>query len=100
MSNSRRKYTAEQKVRILREHFENQVPLSIICERYQIHPNVFYRWKKQLFEGAITTFSAAQKKKTDKALSFLEMKLRERDKVISEIISENIELKKSLNGEI
>ena len=100
MSNSRRKYTAEQKVRILREHFENQVPVSTICERYQIHPNVFYRWKKQLFEGAITTFSAVQKKKTDKALSFLEMKLRERDKVISEIVSENIELKKNLNGEI
>ncbi len=100
MSNSRRKYTAEQKVRILREHFENQVPVSTICERYQIHPNIFYRWKKQLFEGAITTFSTTQKKKTDKALSFLEMKLRERDKVISEIVSENIELKKNLNGEI
>lgn len=100
MSNSRRKYTAEQKVRILREHFENQVPVSTICERYQIHPNVFYRWKKQLFEGAIATFSTTQKKKTDKALSFLEMKLRERDKVISEIVSENIELKKNLNGEI
>ena len=100
MSNSRRKYTAEQKVRILREHLENQVSVSTICERYQIHPNVFYRWKKQLFEGALNTFSVAQKKRTDQKVNFLEAKLRERDKVISEIVSENIALKKNINGGI
>ncbi|WP_457565330.1 transposase [Caldithrix abyssi] len=39
MSNSRRKFSAEQKVRILRKHLENQIPVSTICERYQsIHP--------------------------------------------------------------
>ncbi|HID38064.1 MAG TPA: transposase [Calditrichaeota bacterium] len=65
MSNSRRKFTAEQKVRILREHLENQIPVSTICERYHIHPNVFYRWKKQLFEGALAIFSAQVKKNTD-----------------------------------
>ena len=100
MSNSRRKYSAEQKVRILREHLENQVPVSTICERYQIHPNVFYRWKKELFEGALNTFSKVSKKRSDQKVSLLELKLRERDKVISEIVSENIELKKSLNGGI
>ncbi|MHB2149524.1 transposase [Calditrichota bacterium LG25] len=100
MSNSRRKFSAEQKVRILREHLENQIPVSTICERYQIHPNVFYRWKKQLFEGALASFSDKNKKSSDAKIHLLEKKLRERDKVISEIVSENIELKKNLNGEI
>ena len=94
MSNSRRKFSAEQKVRILREHLENQIPVSTICERYHIHPNVFYRWKKQLFEGALASFSD-KKKSTDAKIPLLEAKLRERDQVISEIVRENIELKKT-----
>lgn len=100
MSNSRRKFTAEQKVRILREHLENQVPISTLCERYHIHPNNFYRWKKQLFEGALSSFDSKKKNKTDESIKRLEEKLKERDKVISEIVTENIELKKNLNGEI
>ena len=57
MSSSRRKFSAEQKVLILREKLENQIPVSTICQRYHIHPNVFYRWRKQLFEGALAVFS-------------------------------------------
>ncbi|HHJ52049.1 MAG TPA: transposase, partial [Caldithrix abyssi] len=34
MSNSRRKFSAEQKVLILREQLENQIPVSTICQRY------------------------------------------------------------------
>ncbi|MFZ6033700.1 MAG: transposase [Melioribacter sp.] len=56
MSSSRRKFSAEQKVRILREHLENQMPISTISENYDIHPNVFYRWK-QLFESAVDNFT-------------------------------------------
>ncbi len=100
MSNSKRKFTAEQKVRILREHLENQVPVSTICKRYHLHPNVFYRWKKQLFEGALESFSSKQRKSSEVQISLLQTKLHERDQVISEIISENIKLKKNLNGEI
>jgi len=37
--NKKRSYTAKQKVEILREHLENQVPVSEICERYHISPN-------------------------------------------------------------
>ncbi|MHB2148151.1 transposase [Calditrichota bacterium LG25] len=69
--------------------------------RYQIHRcTVLYRWKKQLFEGALASFSDKNKKSSDAKIDLLEKKLRERDKVISEIVSENIELKKNLNGEI
>jgi transposase-like protein len=33
----RKYYTPEQKVKIIREHLENQVPLSEFSERYQVH---------------------------------------------------------------
>ncbi len=77
--------------------------VSTICVRYHFHPNVFYRWRKQLFEGALAVFSEKGKKNTEAKINFLQAKLRERDKVISEIVSENIELKKlrwrNLNGQ-
>ncbi len=40
-------YTAEGKVKILREHLENQVSISELSERYRIHPNMTYKWKKE-----------------------------------------------------
>jgi transposase-like protein len=57
MSNQRRKYPPEKKVEILREYLKNKVPISELCEKYGIHPNMFYKWEKQLFEGATQTFS-------------------------------------------
>jgi transposase-like protein len=53
----RKHLSPQQKVIILREHLENQVPLSQLSERYQVHVNVLYKWKKQLFEEAVRIFS-------------------------------------------
>jgi len=58
----RKYYTPEQKVKIIREHPENQVPLSELSERYQVHMNDLYRWKKQLFEGVAQIFLSKQGK--------------------------------------
>ena len=51
----RKHLSPQQKVIILREHLENQVPLSRLSERYLVHVNVLYKWKKQLFvpEGSL-----------------------------------------------
>ena len=38
MDKSRRHYSPEQKVAILREHLIEQVPVSEVCEKHQIHP--------------------------------------------------------------
>ena len=34
MKNEKRKFSAEFKVKVLREHLENQVPVGKICEQY------------------------------------------------------------------
>ena len=57
MANQRRKYPPEKKVEILREHLRNKVPISKLCEQYEIHPNMFYKREKQVFEGTTETFS-------------------------------------------
>ena len=96
-------YTAEGKVKILREHLENQVSISELSERYRIHPNMLYKWKKELFEGALETFSKKHKKlnnQQDSKTKALEEKLKKKDSLIAEIIEENIQLKKNTLGGI
>ena len=44
MEKRRRHYSPEQKVAILREHLIEQLPVSELCEKHQIHPTLFYHW--------------------------------------------------------
>jgi transposase len=100
MKSEKRKFTAEFKVQVLREHLENQVAVGKICEQYNIHPNLFYLWKKELFNGALETFSKRKNGKSDEGkISQLEEKLKDKDSLISEIVQDNLRLKKKLNGE-
>lgn len=101
----RRRFSPEQKVMIIRELLENNVPISQLAEKYQLHPNDIYNWKKKLFEGAGDLFGSNhsnQKQKTaeQKRIEKLEAKLRDRDEAIAMLLKENIEIKKSIDGEI
>ena len=100
MKTEKRKFTAEFKVRVLRENLENQIPLGKICEQYNISPSLFYLWKKELFSGALETFSKKKNIKSDQGkIIRLEEKLKDKDSLISEIVEDNLRLKKKLNGE-
>ena len=94
---TRKNFTAEQKVAFLKEHLEKQVPVAELCEKHRIHPNQFYRWKKELFENAVDIFSSKRGRKKKSALPDPEAKLKERNEVIAELLEENLKLKK-LNG--
>lgn len=52
----RRRFSGQEKVRILREHLEEGKQVSEICEKYELHLNLFYRWKKDFFESAANYF--------------------------------------------
>lgn len=39
----RKHYSSSEKVKILREHFEQNLSVPELCEKYRIHPNQFYR---------------------------------------------------------
>lgn len=102
----RKRYSSEEKTKILRDYIDNNLSISATCEKYQIHPNIIYRWKKQMFESAPDALSNA-KKKSDKQLSYAEARIAEletllakREALIAEIVEDNIALKKKLNGEI
>ena len=100
----RKNFTAEKKVMILREHLDNNVPISDLSEKYSLHPNVIYTWKKQLFESASEIFSGKHKNrrksvsKEETKIKKLEEVLRKREALITEIVEENVVLRKELDG--
>jgi len=100
-SRSRRQFTTEQKVAVLRRHLVDKVPVSALCEEYKLQPSVFYAWQKQVFDNlasALDTASPPSSRPTDKdrRIEALEAKLVKKDNVIAEISEEFVALKKSL----
>jgi transposase len=102
MTKQRTHYTPEQKVAILKRHLLEQVPVSDLCDKYSLPPNVFYRWQKQFFENGALAFNRQSGAKTnglEKKVEALEQKLTQKNEVLSELMEEHVALKKSL-GEI
>jgi transposase-like protein len=100
----RKRLTSSQKTQILRDLLENHESISVVSEKYGVHPNDIYRWKKQLFEGApeiLANKNQGRKniQKENEKIEKLETKLRYKDQVISELAEENLNLKKSFSGE-
>ena len=91
----------EQKVMILRELLENNVTISQLAEKYNVHVNDIYNWKKKLFESAADIFNFKSDKQTnsaaEKKIEVLEEKLKNREEAITYLVTETIELKKNIN---
>ena len=62
MRKKRHNYTPEEKVRILKRHLIDRVPISDLCDEYQLQPKVFYDWQKQFFENGPAAFTRDQKR--------------------------------------
>jgi transposase len=48
---TRRKYTPEERVRIVLEGFRHEVPIRDLCRREGIRPNVYYAWLRDFMEA-------------------------------------------------
>jgi len=103
MKKHRKRYPAEEKVAILRRHLIDKIPVSDLCDQYELQPTVFYRWQKQFFENGQAAFEPKpgrkQIRKEQQRMAAMEAKLRKKDEVLGELMEEHVALKKSL-GEI
>jgi len=100
MANSTKKfYSPAQKVAILKKHLVEGVSLSDLCDQYGLHPSMFYRWQKELFEKGDLVFQQSKDSGTrrlEKKVSKLEQKVTQKNEVLSELMEEHIQLIKKL----
>ena len=93
-----RRFTPEQKVAIIRRHLLEQVPVSDLCDEYDLQPTVFYRWQRQLFEKGTAAFerdvdpTVPLKRKVER----LQEKLANKNEVIAELMEAQVQAKKEL----
>jgi len=93
----RRKWTAEEKLRIVLAGMQPGVEVSDLCRQEGINPTMYYYWKKKLLGSAKQVFDekngrpSAQEERKDAELQRLK-------DVIAEITAENLDLKKGLSG--
>jgi transposase-like protein len=99
MSQERRHFSPEDKVKILREHLLEKKPISEVCQKHQIQPTLFYLWQKTFFENGAAAFERSSRRAPsveERKIEKLESKLKHKDEVMAELLTEHIMLKKSL----
>jgi transposase-like protein len=96
-----RRWSAEEKVRLLRRHLIERIPVSKICEEAQVAPSLFHRWQEQLFGNGAMALEAKRPERSQEQqrIEKLEQKIRQKDEVLAELMAEHIALKKDL-GEL
>jgi transposase len=79
MTKTRRKIDAALKAKIALEARGEQTTVNDLAQRYQVHPNQIYAWKKQLRDFAARAFDAGIARDADAAAA------REIEKLHAEI---------------
>jgi transposase-like protein len=101
---TRRHFTPQEKVAIVKRHLLEGVPVSNLCDEFAINPTLFYQWQRQLFENAHLVFAngrAGRKARAledakDQKIQQLEAKLGRKNEVMAELMEAHTLLKKEL----
>jgi transposase len=98
---TRRHFTSQEKVAIVKRHLLEGIAISSVCDEFQINPTLFYQWQRQLFENAHLAFDNGRKAKAvddakDQKIQQLEAKLVRKNEVMAELMEAHTELKKTL----
>jgi len=93
-----RRFTAEQKLEILRQAEQPGVTVSEVCRRNGLVPSVFYRWRAVAQSGSAVALKQDAKRAPRKDDQHVrqEAEMVRLRAVIAEITAENLELKKKI----
>lgn len=95
----RRRFSGDEKIKILKRHLLEGVVISEVCKEFEITPKQFYDWQKLFFDKGADLFNGKQGRPTqidlrDQKIQDLEAKLARKNEVLSEAVEALITAKK------
>ena len=96
---ARRRFSAEEKIRIVLEGLRGEVSVAELCRREGIASNLYYRWSKEFLEAGKKRLNGdTVREATSDEVKVLRLENRELKEVVAEMTLKNRALKKSLTG--
>ena len=96
---TRRRFSAEEKVRIVLEGLRGEQSVAELCRREGLAPNLYYRWSKEFLEaGKKRLLGDTTREATAPEVKTLRDENGHLKQVLAETVLENRLLKKSLRG--
>ena len=96
---TRRKFSAEEKIRIVLEGLRGEETIAELCRREGISPNLYYNWSKEFLEAGKRRLMGNTKRQADS--SEVEELRRENGQLkhlVADLSLRNVVLKKTVGG--
>ncbi len=96
---TRRRFSAEEKIRIVIEGLRGEESIASLCRREGIVANLYYRWSKEFLEaGKKRLLGDTQREASSSEVSELRKENARLKELVAETVLENRLLKKSVTG--
>ena len=97
---TRRRYSAEEKIRIVLEGLRGEDSIAELCRREGLNANVYYRWSKEFLEAGKKRLSGdTQREATSGEVKDLRCESAALKEALAELLMKNRLLKKSVTGD-
>jgi len=94
---TRRRVSAEEKIRIVLEGLRGEESIAALCRREGLAPNLYYRWSKEFLEaGKKRLLGDTTREATSTEVTALRKEIAQLKQVVAETVLENRVLKKNL----
>ena len=97
---TRKKYSAEEKIRIVVEGLRGEMTVAELCRREGIVQSLYYKWSKEFLEAGKQRLSGNTKRQADSDdVSAMKRENAQLKQLVAELALKNRVLKKSLLGQ-
>ncbi len=97
---TRRRFSAEEKIRIVLEGLRGEQSIAELCRREKINQNLYYRWSKEFLEAGKKRLAGdTVREATSDEVKSLRSQASQLKELLAEMMIENRLLKKSVLGD-
>ena len=96
---TRRRFSAEEKIRIVLEGLRGEESIAGLCRREGISPNLYYNWSKEFLEAGKQRLMGNTKRQADSTeVTELRQENDQLKHLVADLSLKNVVVKKSLAG--